>query len=197
MEQKEYDVVKVTLSGDSCKEDVDIQAIVVEKVCSNLRGQSRKINVEMYPHLRGLFFAKTDANESQEVGILIGLDHYWDIVRGDTIKGEFGPVATATKFGYILSGVNENYSNEVQQTLSPTVLRIEGHTKNDDVQLRNFWDLETLGIVDENEDGKLDLKINKEQGKYHVNLPWKVDHDVLCDNYDIAEKRLMFALKRL
>ena len=41
------------------------------------------------------------------------------------------------------------------------------------------------------------IKIEKKNGKYNVNLPWKLNHDVLCDNYEIARRRLDFTLKRL
>ena len=70
---------------------VQIQAIVVEKVYSNLNGQERGVNLDMYPHLKGLIFAKSDDSYSQEIEILIGLDHYWDIATGETIKGKDGP----------------------------------------------------------------------------------------------------------
>ena len=41
------------------------------------------------------------------IEILIGLDYYWSIMGG-VIRTSSGPVAIASKFGYILSGSIEN-----------------------------------------------------------------------------------------
>ena len=35
--------------------------------------------------------------------MLIGVDHYWDIVEDDIIRGN-GPTAMSYKLGYLLSG---------------------------------------------------------------------------------------------
>ena len=192
---KEYDVVKVTLAGDKFNDAVQKEAVVVEKVCSSVKGP-RGVNIDMYPHLKGLSLAEADANKSQEIQILIGLDHYWDIVTGETIKGDLGPIATATKFGYILSGFYRNGSVEGSQALSTTVLRVHDYSKVDfDVQCKNFWELETIGIKEENDSEAFDIKIKKEEGKYHVSLTWKRDSEILGDNYNLAERSL--ALRRL
>ena len=125
------------------------------------------------------------------------MDHYWDIATGETIKGDIGPVATATKCGYIVSGVHHDDSiNGAQQSLSTMVLRTDGKSRDDEVELKNFWDLETIGIKEQNVEDEFDVKIQKENGKYLVNLPWKNEHELLCDNYNLAERRLMSTLKR-
>ena len=68
-------------------EDIMISALSFPVICSLL---STKIEVDQYPHLQGLQLA--DSSDSNEcIDVLIGSDHYWDIVRGDTVRGEFGP----------------------------------------------------------------------------------------------------------
>ena len=38
------------------------------------------------------------------VHILIGLNHYWDIVKHKVVKTEFGPRLLDTRVGWVLSG---------------------------------------------------------------------------------------------
>ena len=38
------------------------------------------------------------------IDILVGSDHYWDVVTGRVIRGSDGPVGTDTRFGWVLSG---------------------------------------------------------------------------------------------
>lgn len=40
-------------------------------------------------------------------------------------------------------------------------------------------------------------KINFENNRYEVHLPWKVPHPILPDNYELSMKRLSNLLKRL
>lgn len=63
-----------------------------------------------YVHLEGLDFADNfDSTES--IDVLIGSDYYWDFVTGDSIKGEHGPTAVDSKFGWLLSGPTYDLSS--------------------------------------------------------------------------------------
>lgn len=80
---------------------------------------SSKINVADFFHLAGLEFADNfDSTES--IDVLIGYDYYWDFATGDSIKGDHGPTAVYSKFGWLLSGVmyNRSSSNVVSSNLS-------------------------------------------------------------------------------
>ena len=58
-----------------------------------------------YPHLTNLHLADYSSGQHDaEVEILVGSDHYWKIVTGNTKKGESGPTAIQTKLGWVLSG---------------------------------------------------------------------------------------------
>ena len=39
-----------------------------------------------------------------EVDMLIGADHYWDLVTGAVYKNKGGPTAIQTRLGWVLSG---------------------------------------------------------------------------------------------
>ena len=46
-----------------------------------------------------------DGGDSREaIDVLIGLNFYWNIVTGDLRRGEYGPTAISSKFGWLLSG---------------------------------------------------------------------------------------------
>ncbi|XP_059052926.1 uncharacterized protein LOC131847378 [Achroia grisella] len=73
----------------------------------------------------------------------------------------------------------------------------------------NFWCLETLGIRDPIEtktkqEARLEVLANFEEnvsvndeGRYEVFLPWKVGHNELLNNYDLAYRRLQSVTKKL
>lgn len=54
-------------------------------------------------HLEGLELADNFDN-TESIDVLIGSDYYWDFVSGDSIKGDQGPTAVNSKFGWLLSG---------------------------------------------------------------------------------------------
>ena len=56
------------------------------------------------PHLIGLNLALPGTTEDHfEITLLVGADHYWDIVEDHIIRGN-GPTAMQSKLGYLLSG---------------------------------------------------------------------------------------------
>ena len=66
-------------------------------------------DVDEYPHLQGLQLAGSfDTDDS--VDVLVGSDSYWNIVGSDTVRGDTGPVAVESKFGWLLSGPTNDRS---------------------------------------------------------------------------------------
>ena len=68
-----------------------------------------------------------------------------------------------------------------------------------DQQVKQFWDLETLGIK-ENEPTvyeKFIRDIRHDGERYEVKLPFKEFHPVLPDNYQLSKRRLGSLLQRL
>ena len=96
--------VSPVLLQSNKNEDFMISALSFPMICSAL---STSIKVGQYPHLQGLQLADSpDSNES--VDVLIRSDYYWDFIEGDIVRGEFGPVAIDSKFGWFLSGSTDN-----------------------------------------------------------------------------------------
>jgi len=82
------------------------------------------------------------------------------------------------------------------------VLHAETHSVEPcalDDQLRAFWELEALGIQDEEKTLYDDFTgaVKFENGRYKVPLPWKEFHDPLPGNYQLSVNRLQGLLRRL
>ena len=73
----------VTTSG----EKIPLHVLVVEKIATPLQTHMHQ-NVEDPPYLRGLRLAHPiTSDESFEVSLLIGADHYWDLIEDHVIRG--------------------------------------------------------------------------------------------------------------
>ena len=86
--------------------------------------------------------------------MLIGSDYYWDLVTGSVCRGDGGLTAVHTKLGWVLSGpTSVKDSVQCSTHLTTThVLRADAQQTESvglDEQLRSFWELESLGIQEE------------------------------------------------
>ena len=137
--------------------------------------------------------------------ILVGLDYYWFFLTGGTIRGELGgPIALESKLGWILSGPVEfplSATTVAMNVAESHVLNvIQGENASIEKQLSKFWDLESIGIMEKEEDAIYENfgdKIKFENGRYEVCLPWKLNHPVLPDNYSLCQRRLKGLTSRL
>ena len=147
--------------------------------------------------------------ESSLVDILIGADQYWNIANEDVRRGKSGPVAMNTRFGWTLSGPVENApcSETHSVNLEAThVLRIDTHRDEMNVhemeldeKLRTFWELESIGIKQEENSVLETFKeiITFTNQRYEVGLPWKETNTPLPENRSLSQRRLQSLLKRL
>ena len=100
------DVVKFCVK--SKKKDLSIYLnAFVNDVCQPLANQEIRFAKENYPYLLDLELADFDSNNSSmNIDILIGADYYWQFIENHVIRSDngTGPVAIASKLGFILSG---------------------------------------------------------------------------------------------
>ena len=117
------------------------------------------------------------------IDILIGSDHYWDLVKGESIRGDFGPTAVKTWLGWLLSGPTNNSQNK-WNVVSNLVILGESFSnearKSDEMAdiLKRFWNVESLRILDtdcKNELVNQKGEITFNGTHYEVGLPWKGD----------------------
>ena len=190
-----------------------INAYEVDVICSPISGQAIDFARWNYPHLRNLPLADGGKGENLEIDVLIGADHIWGFLLDHVVRGEhgLGPVATLTRFGYVLSGpiilpaTNEHSSNVIiAHTLKIGATLVDSEQEEIHDALHKFWDYETLGINnktphtnDEVNPLKDNIEFDNEAGKYECRLPFKDEHSSIADNYDIAQKRLNSLVNRL
>ena len=186
--------------------DIELTLLTVPYICEPLSVQPISLCRESFEHLMTLELAdNADGSTPMEVDVLIGSDHYWRLMTGDIRRGEVGPVALYSRFGWVLSGP---VSIVADQEMSAVNL-ITTHTMQVDVEpdslktlderLHSFWNLESLGVSGE-EDPLLEEFNNKvefEDGRYEVSLPWRDYHSPLPTNYGLAAKRLGGLYRRL
>ena len=181
-------------------EYLEIQALNFPVICSPL---PKSVDINNYPYLQDLELA--DRSESQgSIDILIGSDHYWDFVTGESIRGESGPTAVKSKFGWLLSGPTHSSSYETKVVsnliISGKPFSLNEVNENDEIvdMLKTFWETESVGILDEatiarQVPGKMNVKrteISFNGRNYEVGLPWKEDCMPQSNNYGMCEARL-------
>ena len=152
--KQQCDVVNLHLQG--AHGEIEVSALCFQKICSPV---SAKVNVDNYFHLQGLELADSSIvdGDNQNIDVLIGSDYYYDVVSGDVVRGDSGPVAISSMFGWILSG--HASEAEARDKFSTTNLIIERskpmlvspfdiHSENDELtnSLQKFWDTESLGV---------------------------------------------------
>ena len=193
------DLVKVKLQGKS-NEVIEIVALGFHTICSPL---PRPINLQSVSLPLTADCQATSHNSEQyesTVDVLIGSDFYWDLVLGEINRQEGGLVAISSKFGWLLSGPVDNSSDISEVTHSNLVVQvpstIPASLDNEcslEKELRCFWDIESLGIMNDTEPNtgveKFPSQISYDflQGHYKVGLPWKLSKPE-STNYGLCVK---------
>ena len=120
------------------------------------------------------------------------MDYLWSFQKGRTISGEGGePVPIETCMGWVLSGPMKEFRGDPQ--ISVNLVRQVIPRDNQELEngVQKLWDLETLGVREENvihEAMKDGISFNGE--RYKVSLPWKEGHGSLLNNYRNRLKHL-------
>ena len=147
--RKKCDLVKLKLQGKEGK-IIEIQAASFPKICSPI---TAKVEIAQLTRLCDLELADYDPSDSGgRVDVLIGSDHYWEVVSGDVVREKSGLVAVKSMFGWLLSGPVKGRGGA--HTLVTTNLAIQGADNMDmnitedelNNQLKRFWETETIGI---------------------------------------------------
>jgi len=193
-----YDVVEVNLSKGDHNQKIEV--IVVEQICKPIYGQEKSSVLKGFPDAVIRNLADAMDEDSVEIQILIGMDYYWDIVLGGTVRGSKDLVAIETKFGYVVSGPNGNTQCQQSEALFTNALFTDVGNQNLQQDVRRFWDLEAIGIKEQKEakNQTFEMHLEKRPDRYYVNLPWKKEKmEMLCDNYRLSRKRLTATLAKL
>ena len=150
-----------------------------------------------------------------KIDLIIGIDQYWNIMKDNHPFYRFNQlVAQPSILGWILSG-NASVSNSEISTKGKELNRTNSEFNTfvnltvSDEQLASFWDLETVGILQEEQNDKLvknvtismfleRLEYSHKLKAYRVSLPWRnpAIRYSLGNNYLHALKRLQHLHKK-
>ena len=202
------DVVQFCIRSPYDERSAYVTAYVVPVLCAPLSDQAISSAVDNYPHLKGLWLADFPAkrNEQLDCDVLIGSNYYWHFLSGRCVRGETGPVALESILGWILSGPvhGDNEMGSTQINLAEThVLKLDvERNKNETTlidQISKFWDLESIGIKgnEANVYQSFEDEVAFVDGRYQIKLPWKPEHAVLPDNFQLSKKRLLSSFSKL
>ena len=132
---------------------MEISALNFPVICSPLL---KKIDVTKYPHLRDLDLADRFAIAQDSLYILIGSDYCWEIFTRESLRGEFGPTAINSKFGWLLLGpTEEQYVHKISDVVSNLIISGKplGNEANEADEITNmlkmFWETESIEITDD------------------------------------------------
>ena len=154
------------------------------------------------PHLKGLSLAQVNIDDSPfTVDILVGADHYWDIVENEVIKGP-GPTAAKSKIGYLLSGPLSNSNHS--ENLNASILNVVTEHHEEQFDLERFWRIESVGVQPNSAEETPDFlkyyqdsSIMLEDGRYSAKLPWRPEHPPLPSNAEITKQRIRSMIRKL
>ena len=123
---------------------IEVEALTINKVCNKLRPVN--IDISKYPHLKNIKFADSYPRGPTDIEILVGMDFYYSIVDGKCQKRlePDMPVAVSTNLGWILCGPIQNNVDH-QATVMLSTVSVNEVT----FSLKNFWELEHMGIEDD------------------------------------------------
>ena len=170
---------------------IPLSTLITPTIATPLRNTT-STSITKLNHLKGLTLAHPVTSDRKfEISLLVGADHYWDIVEDDVIRGN-GPTAVGSKLGYLLSGPLTRTHSEATINSLHVVTQLSQH-ENNDHQLDKFWSIEATGVMP-TQDQSIDANFLESysqtcisrlhDGSYCAAFPWKQTHPVLPTNFD-------------
>ena len=147
-------------------------------ICNPLKDQVFDIKGLCFEQLKGFEFGDC-FDEGDEIGVLIGIDFYWEVFNGKVVRGENGLFGLETKVRWVLSGMEDKLKNEIHTNFNSYTHVIktanEHSFKNLFENVKKLWDIKSIGIR-ENEkslyqESPDEICINKGEC-YKANLPF-------------------------
>ncbi|XP_077547597.1 uncharacterized protein LOC144159784 [Haemaphysalis longicornis] len=196
--------VRLLIVCENTERPVHIEALEVDAICNEHipvpDDQVIKTREAMRLDTRALC---ARGFEETKITILIGSDHYWDLVTGNVKPVTTKLKAVETLLGWTVQGPLPLGAN-VTHCANVVVLRASVEANEVSEVLNRFWDFESIGVKCEDERSsendlvitKFEETIKKTNERYEVALPWKPRVD-LADNLAVAAKRLHILMKKL
>ncbi|XP_064462619.1 uncharacterized protein LOC135373328 [Ornithodoros turicata] len=205
-------VVEVHLRSQYSPFDYVIRAVTIPFICQDLpEVPTTQQFVELLRregHLIADDVLFPSVNCEAGIGLLVGSDELWRLLTGDVKRDKQDDrlVAIDTVFGWTFQGPSRLSSECTERSTTAVCVLRMGCTAEEQDVIKNFWELDSIGIRDEvmtnTEHDQLVLdefkrNIKMLDGRYEVALPWKSLKGELGSNLEVAEKRLQGLVKRL
>lgn len=158
-------------------------------------------------HDKGLQLADIPVNgmETNELGILIGSEHYWKVVTGRIERVNDTLVLLKSKFGWL---AQRSIPTKINVSEIPDVETMHvsiGEEQELSNQLRRFWETESIGVTMEkgqsleNQEALRNFEetIKYDNRRYELRLPWKDEQTIIDNNYGPAENRFSMLVRKL
>ena len=192
-EVQKLDIVQFKVRSKHDPRFTFVEALCVPTICSPLTNQPIN-NACKLPEFNNLEFADFEHNHpSLPVGILIGIDYYHTFMTDQVVKSNAGPVACRTRVGWVLSGRFGSPSSDMH-CFETHLLRASVEQRETDQDLRHdlekFWNVESVGAAKDNVVDQFEDDIVHDGTRYITKLPFKPDHEVLPDNFNVCQGRL-------
>ena len=201
--KKERKMITTSIFNRDFTHEVNLNLVEMPVICKPIQRPSVDPNTLNNRNLRNLHLADNYLEEeSKEIHMLLGLDHYYDCVTGRIKRDRNQPVAIETVFGWMLVSDSQNQELENTQHIT-TMFTSTDMERSLHEDIKKFWEIEnaiiTKPVKPENKAAVRkfheSVKYDPETKKYEVSLPFNSDKNI-ASNYRIAEKVLQSQMKR-
>ncbi|KRZ15249.1 hypothetical protein T11_16503 [Trichinella zimbabwensis] len=180
----------LTSVGENSPKKQMVEALCLKRITDR---PNVRLNIKQYSHFKSLQLAEDFSDLSSTFDVLIGMDYYYDFINQVIMKGQKGePMAIHSTLGWIICGPTPG--KVMTKNVKTLFAKVEDHL--DDI-LKNFWDMEAIGIKEEEKgaDSKASQLFEKtvrfDGERYEVQLPWSNEESQLPNNYKQALDRLI------
>ncbi|MCP3661597.1 MAG: hypothetical protein GY696_03725, partial [Gammaproteobacteria bacterium] len=200
-----------------------IQANVIPEVTSQLRRPPiTRADIMYLEKTISMADSIPKKEECESIDLLIGLDHYHDILDFTRLKVQEGLYLQGSKLGWILTerikedenGVSRNENVTSQDTPSlliidhanlaePLLMNQSREKFSQDKKVEDLWNLDVIGIkdsLDESDDEKameqFAESVEFKDKRYYVGWPWKYPTPERPENRELAFGRFQALLRK-
>ncbi|XP_044573414.1 uncharacterized protein LOC123257658 [Drosophila ananassae] len=184
----------ISIQSRISQDQLVVQSHVLGKITSSLERQT--IDASVLLVFNDLQLADSQFSTNAPIDILLGSEHVWSVITGRKIYDDKGKlIAISSIFGWVITSLLSS------RACSATALKT---TIDIDAYLRRFWELESIQrkaeVQPEDEEVEkhfLATHTRDEQGKYIVELPFKVSETQFADTLQAALQRFKSVERRL
>nr|XP_042898564.1 uncharacterized protein LOC122269446 [Parasteatoda tepidariorum] len=196
--------VKFQLSSIWDKSKVNVTAFESSnKYASHLPSST---DVSLFAKNKRMKLADPDDSLSNlPIEILIGADYYWIVMNSEApVRLSDSLALVPSSFGWVLSGTRSHATVSFISTVHN--VDVDTSTQELDNVVRNFWNLESIGIQPTQEKispHNSELLTNFHQsfeiidGRRVVKLPWKPEVQLSSNNYEVAIQRFKSLTRKM